>query len=50
MNLERREMLPRFLDKFIESYYHYRDRVGLGKIHSLYRAAYYEIRHKEPYT
>lgn len=33
---------------FWDSYNHYRARVGLGILHALYRAAYYEIFHKEP--
>lgn len=37
-------------DKFCDSFDHYRKKVGLGRIHSFYRALYYEIKGKEPYA
>lgn len=46
MKLERKIMF----DQFRDSYSHYRKDVGLGRIHSFYRALYYEIKHKEPYA
>lgn len=35
--------------KLLDSFQHYRDRVGLGRLKALYRAFYFEIRHKEPW-
>lgn len=36
------------LDKFLDSYAHYRGPVGCGRIYALYRALFYEIKHREP--
>jgi len=36
--------------KFLDSYYHYREDVGLGFWNALYRAFYYELRGKEPWA
>lgn len=36
--------------KFLDSYRHYRRRVGLGRIHAFYRAVYYETRGREPWA
>lgn len=38
-----------FYSKFMDSYWHYRTKVGLGRVHSVYRAFYYEIKGKEPW-
>lgn len=39
-----------FLDKLLDSYDHYRNCVALGRIHSIYRALYYEIKGREPWA
>ena len=38
------------IEKWFDSYYHYRTKVGLNQIHAFFRAFYYEIKHKEPYS
>lgn len=35
---------------FWDSVDHYRRHVGLNVVHAMYRAAYYEIKRKEPYA
>jgi len=35
---------------FLDSYYHYRKQVGLGRLAAIYRALYYEIKKKEPWA
>ena len=37
------------LGRFEDSYNHYRTKVGLGRIRSLYRTFYFEFKHKEPW-
>ena len=34
---------------FTDSYKHYRTKVGCGRLYSLYRALYFELRGREPY-
>jgi hypothetical protein len=36
------------ISRWLDSWYHYRRQVGLGRWLALYRTAYYEIRKKEP--
>ena len=36
--------------KLWDSYTHYRKRVGLRRIHAAYRAVYFEVRGKEPWS
>lgn len=38
------------VEKFIDSYYHYRSSVGLSRPEALRRAFYYETKHKEPFS
>ena len=35
---------------WVDSYRHYRNRVGLERIKAFFRATYYEIKHKEPWA
>lgn len=35
-------------EKWLDSYWHYRNHVGLNPIHSFYRATFYEIKKREP--
>ena len=34
----------------LDSYDHYRRHVGLGRLHAVVRAIYFEVRGKEPYA
>lgn len=36
--------------RWLDSYRHYRRHVGLAVLGAVYRACYYELRHKEPYA
>jgi hypothetical protein len=37
-------------EKWLDSYYHYRDIVKLNPVHAFYRACYFELLKREPWS